>query len=146
MGRLVSFNEAEAAWLLESPGGPVYRHVEQIMLNTAQAAVALAPHASGRTARSLHRRMSVQRGRRVTGTVFSTNPVVRYLEEGTGLYGPRRRIIRSRSGKRMGPIRRPYPRFLRQQKGMRPQPFLRRALELASPYPVAGPGASSGSA
>lgn len=129
------WNEAEVSRLLQEPGGAVYDHIEEITRRTLAEARTLCPHKTGRTAASLQMRMEAN-ARQVRGTVWSDDPVVRYLEQGTGLWGPEHRVITPVRARVMGPIGAPYPRFLRSQQGMRPQPFLRRALSNASPYPV----------
>ncbi|ONK13137.1 HK97 gp10 family phage protein [Streptomyces sp. MP131-18] len=74
----------------------------------------------------------------VLGEVFSDLDYARYVHEGTGVYGPRRRPIR--------PVRRQVLTwrdlgsgervFARQVEGQRPRPFLMDGLLAASPWPV----------
>ena len=100
------------------------------------AAVALAPKRTGRLAAS----HGVEQNRDLLGRfrtghyVFAQTPYAQYVHGGTGIYGPRHRMIDI--GKAMGPL---YigpqlpggkpPRFIRRSRGQRPQPWLQQAAD-----------------
>ncbi|MFE6405120.1 hypothetical protein [Streptomyces alboflavus] len=127
----VTIDQAGMAAFL-GPGGPIWQEVEQRTERVYDAAQTLTPRGeTGRTRGSLYQHVS-ERGRyRIVGTVGSPSEIMVYLERGTGLYGPNPGWITSRTpGKMMGPIRGPYPPFLRRHRGMRPRRPLSRALRV----------------
>lgn len=66
-------------------------------------------------------------GRFETGFhVDATAPHAVFVLRGTGIYGPRHRVIDL--GKPMGPIAAPGPRFIRRSRGQRPNDWLSKAL------------------
>lgn len=87
-----------------------------------------APKRSGRLAES-HRTQQnrARNGRFETGYhVDATAPHAIYVLRGTGIYGPRGRIIDI--GKPMGPIPGPGPRFIRTSRGQQPNDWLSASL------------------
>ncbi len=87
---------------------------------------------TGRLRASINTQLVIRNGRPVA--VVGTNVFyARFVHDGTGLYGPRHRLIR--------PVRRKFLRFrpagsrrfvyVRSVKGMVPNPFLRNALRAA---------------
>jgi hypothetical protein len=92
----------------------------------------IAPRRTGRLASShvtLPTRGSNQFQKRYR--VSALAPYSLYVHEGTGIYGPRR--VRIQYASPVGPIaqRRPgQPRFIRSQRGQRPQPWLTRAADM----------------
>ncbi|MFC1418734.1 HK97 gp10 family phage protein [Streptacidiphilus cavernicola] len=131
----VEWNEPELRELLTGRTGAVVTHISEVTEQVLVAAQAICPRRSGATAASLHAEVEVV-GDLVIGRVGSDSPVVGWLEEGTGLYGPRHQWITPIRARVLGPLPSPYPRFIARSRGMRAQPFLKRALEIGSPYPV----------
>lgn len=62
---------------------------------------------------------------------MSADPVVRYLEEGTGLYGPRRARIYPRQARVLRWADDSGVHYAPSIRGMPAQPFMRRALQIA---------------
>ncbi|BDT39529.1 HK97 gp10 family phage protein [Streptomyces yaizuensis] len=131
-----TWNEQEVQFVLYGAEGPVVRFVERLTGRTRDACESLCPKRTGQTSRSFRTEVRVE-GQTVTGRVWSEDPVVRWLEEGTGIFGP--------TGRRIFPVR---ARVLRWEDrgqvfyapsvaGMRAQPFMKRALTVgARPFPV----------
>lgn len=131
-------NHAALSALLRSPTGPVARDMlrrgirvqSQARRNLAGGAGKPRRIDTGRLRASIYVRPTVSRGapavRVGTGVRYAV-----YVHEGTGIYGPRRAVIRPR---RSGGYLVFRPRgakgtvFVRSVKGMRPNPFLSDAL------------------
>lgn len=130
-------NEAGLRQLLESPDGDVANAVRVILDNTARIARSIVPVDSGRLRHSISTRMEYSR-RAVRGYVYVKPEYGIYVHEGTGIYGPRGAPIEPKRGKYLvfTPKGSSQPVFARQVRGQRPQRFLLRALQTASPWPV----------
>jgi hypothetical protein len=129
-------NPAGMDELLNSPVGPVARLVSGVTRDVLRTVENECPKRSGDTSRSFRSDVTVRPNRRVVGRVYSDDPVVTYLEKGTGLYGPRGRRIVPRNARALRFEVGGQVIFRRSVRGMRPQPFMRRSLEIASPWPV----------
>ncbi|MFJ9719883.1 HK97 gp10 family phage protein [Streptomyces sp. NPDC101213] len=126
-----TWNESELNVALHGAQGPVVRLVERLTDRTREAATALCPKRSGRTSRSFRSEVKVE-GDKVVGRVWSDDPVVEWLEKGTGIYGPRGQRIYPRRAKVLRWEDGGRVFFAPSIKGMRPQPFMRRALEIGT--------------
>jgi hypothetical protein len=129
-------NPAGMDQLLNSPTGPVVQAVNRVVRDTRLACTAECPKRTGETSRTFRDAVEVRPNVRITGRVWSDDPVVGYLENGTGLYGPRRRLITPRRARALRFQVGGEVVFARSVKGMRPQPFMKRSLQIASPWPV----------
>jgi hypothetical protein len=147
---VVTLNQAEIDRVFHSPGGPVFRYVHDLTEQVRNAAVRRAPHDTGALAASIESLVTIY-GDRITGRVGSRLGYARYVQEGTGLYGPKHRLIvpvqakvlAFRPGRMIGPLRRgkkhPSPEkrgpmiFARYVKGSPPNPFLTDALDEVLP-------------
>ncbi|MFJ4960266.1 hypothetical protein [Streptomyces sp. NPDC088739] len=122
--------------LLSSPTGPVVQLVARVTRDVLRTVEVECPKRTGDTSRSFRSDITIRPGRQVRGRVYSDDPVVGYLEKGTGLFGPRARRIVPRRAKALRFEVGGQVVFARSVKGMRPKPFMRRSLEIASPWPV----------
>lgn len=129
-------NSAGMDALLNSPTGPVGRLVSGVTRDVLNTVEIQCPKRTGETSRSFRSDLEVRPNRSIRGRVFSTSDVVGYLENGTGLYGPTRRRITPRRARALRFRVGGQTVFARSVAGMKPQPFMRRSLELASPWPV----------
>lgn len=103
--------------------------VEDVARQIESTAKVLAPKRTGRLARSISigpTRGSNQYQVRYRVTAYA--PYSLYVHEGTGIYGPKRKIIDI--GKGMGPLPPPYPKWIRYSQGQRSQQFLENAAQL----------------
>lgn len=83
-------------------------------------------------------------GSRVVGRVGTDVEYAAYVMIGTGLYGPKRHLIRPVSKKVLSWVPRTAGQggaksgrvFARYVRGVKPRPFLVEALEKVSPWPV----------
>lgn len=122
--------------LLNSATGPVGQLVARVTRDVLRTVEIQCPKRTGDTSRSFRSEVVVRPNRQIRGRVYSDDPVVRYLEEGTGLYGPRRRRITPRTAKALRFEAGGQIIFRKSVRGMEPQPFMKRSLEIASPWPV----------
>lgn len=129
-------NDAGMDALLNNPTGPVGRLVAQVTRDVLRTVEIECPKRSGDTARSFRSDLDVTPNRSIRGRVFSNDDVVGYLEKGTGLYGPNRRRITPRRAQALRFRVGGQTVFARSVRGMKPQPFMRRSLEIGSPWPV----------
>ncbi|MET7814222.1 HK97 gp10 family phage protein [Streptomyces sp. NPDC005395] len=130
-----TWNESGLKLVLYGTEGPVVRLVERLTDQTKEAAIALCPKRSGKTARSFQSEVEAVEGM-VVGRVWSDDPVVEYLEKGTGIYGPRGRRIYPRRARVLRWTDGGQTFYAPSIKGMPAQPFMKRALEIG----VAGYG------
>jgi hypothetical protein len=148
---VVRIRRVALARITQSPSGPVFRHIDTLGRRTANAAKRRAPVDEGVLRASIGHHTRAEPGQvvsRVSCDVFYAI----YQLLGTGIYGPRRRIITPKTKrflrfevKKMGPLqageRNPargnrnivFARFVR---GTPKNPFLQDALREVSPYPV----------
>jgi hypothetical protein len=148
----VTLDRAEIERLLHSRAGPVVRRVEAITVAVEAAAKQRAPVDEGILRASIDHAILVTRGR-VIGRVGTGLKYGLYQHEGTGIYGPRGRVITPKRGRFLvfeskgafGPLprgaRRPAPGgrqlvFARKVRGTPKNPFLLDALVDVSPFPV----------
>lgn len=118
-------NRAEINRYIDRQGGPYIAEVSAAVLRVARFQ---APRRSGALVSSGRVRGPRTRGSRVAATVVFTAKHAIYVQRGTGLYGPRRSVIR--------PTRKRFLRwedngivhFAKSVRGMRPIPFLTDAL------------------
>lgn len=122
--------------LLNSIGGGVWRAVDGVAARVEAACVAECPKRSGDTSRSFSRDMRIRPNRSMRARVYSDDPVVRYLEKGTGIFGPRGRRITPTTKKALRFELGGQVVFAKSVAGMRAQPFMKRSLEIGSPWPV----------
>lgn len=144
----ITINEAAIRDFVTSPAGPIYRAVDTATRRTANSARIEAPADTGHLRSSIQDQVFVQ-GLRVVGRVWTPLAYGLYQHQGTGVYAGRG-PIRPRNGqylvfkpKNMGPVRAGGGSsrhggyvFAKQVKGVPPNPFLLRALEANSPWPV----------
>lgn len=141
---IITINDAEVDRLLRSPDGDVGLAVRRVVNATRNLAVSMAPVDDGPLRASL--RTKYEYGQRtVKGWVYSDLEYALYVHEGTGIYGPKGTPIRPKRGQylvfearnaRTTPRGRGNLVFARQVRGQRPNRFLLRALQAASPWPV----------
>ena len=141
---IMTINDAEVDRLLRSPDGDVGQAVRRVVTSTRNLAVSLAPVDDGPLRASL--RTKFEYGTRaVKGWVYSDLEYALYVHEGTGIYGPKGQPIKPKRGRylvfearnaRTTPRGRGNLVFARQVRGQRPNRFLLRALQAASPWPV----------
>lgn len=140
----ITVNDAEVDRLLRSPEGDVGQAVRRVVLATRNLAVSMAPVDDGPLRASLRTKFEYG-SREVKGWVYSDLEYSIYVHEGTGIYGPRGQPIRPKRGQylvfearnaRTTPRGRGNLVFARQVRGQRPNRFLLRALQAASPWPV----------
>lgn len=121
-------NEAALIQRLCRPGGPVETDIARRSLRVRNQAVLYCTNQmvnirTGRLASSIT--WSIERIGGIPVGVIGTNvEYAKYVHNGTGLYGPHGRAIVRASRKRGG-----YPMV---NKGIRPRPFLTKALEAAN--------------
>lgn len=146
MGVRIEFtwNEPEIDRILRSPDGDVATYVRRVAEATRSLAVAGAPVDDGPLRASLRVQMEYTAGH-VKAWVYSNLEYSIWVHEGTGIYGPRGTPIRPKRGRylvfearnaRTTPRGRGNLVFARQVKGARPNRFILRALQQASPWPV----------
>lgn len=146
----VNVNTAEIERIFHSPAGPVFRHVVDITEQVRNAAVRRAPRDTGALAASIEAVVNVY-GNDIIGHIGSRLDYALYQHEGTGIYGPKHRVIRPvskkvlkfRPGRGFGPLQRgvtrPSPErrgpyiFAKYVKGTQKNPFLVDALEQVLP-------------
>ncbi|MFF9265816.1 HK97 gp10 family phage protein [Streptomyces longwoodensis] len=140
----ITWNEPEIERMLRSPDGDVATYVRRVAEATRSLAVAGAPVDNGPLRASLRVRLET-RGNQVKAWVYSNLEYALYVHEGTGIYGPKGQPIRPKRGRylvfearnaRTTPRGRGNMVFARQVRGARPNRFLLRALQQASPWPV----------
>lgn len=143
----VQVNQAEFRRLTQSRAGPVVRQAERIGRNTVNKAKRNVKVDDGHLRTTIDHTIDVHPGR-VVMRAGSPLAYGLYLHEGTGIYGPKRRVIRPVSAKflrfevkeSVGKVsakgRRPvvFAKFVR---GVKPDKWLVRAFQDACPYPVA---------
>lgn len=130
------------------PGGQIYREIDRQGRRVEAQAKRNANVDTGQMRASIRNSTST-RGRRVTARIGSDVEHALYQHEGTGIYGPRHRVITPKRGKFLrfevsGPVgpRRPGDRgnsnvvYARYVRGTPPNPFLTSALIAVSPWPV----------
>lgn len=118
---------------LFNPGGPLfvdmYRRGRRVQARARQ----LAPRDTGRLQASIFT-MTQRRGRKFTTYIYSDLHYALFQHEGTGIYGPRGRMIVARPGKvfvfrskQTGQLV-----FTTRVRGVKPTKFLERALPAAA--------------
>lgn len=133
----VDLHQAAIRNFLYSPAGPIVRGVGRWAEQVRVAAIANAPKDTGALASSSIIEMSTRPGFVVAEIGFMARHAM-WVHEGTGIYGPRRRPIRSRRKKMRFPNRgggsrggRPSPFvYVSSVRGQPGQPFLVYALYL----------------
>lgn len=146
-------NQAVVDELLRGRSGPVVQHIDDITQAVRNEAVRNVKRDTGALAASIEPTVNVY-GRLVVGRVGSPLHYARYIHEGTGIYGPKKKPItpvyakalRFKPGRMIGPLpaggagTSPEQRggwiFARSVKGVPPHPFLVEAFERTCPYPV----------
>lgn len=94
----VDLHHAQIRNFLYSPSGQVVRGVRRWSEQVREFAIARAPKATGELASSSVVEMNTHPGFVVGVITFRARHAI-WVHEGTGIYGPRGRAIRSRSGK-----------------------------------------------
>ncbi|MEU4228310.1 hypothetical protein AB0F17_28785 [Nonomuraea sp. NPDC026600] len=147
----VRLNQAAYRELVNGPAGPVVRQAERIGRRTVNQAKKNVKVDDGHLRTSIDHNVTVFPGR-VVMRAGSPLDYGLYLHEGTGLYGPKRRVIRplnpaktkalrfevkgtGRGGRGLAKGNRPvvFAKFVR---GIKPDKWLVRAFRDACPYPV----------
>jgi hypothetical protein len=131
--------------LCSAPGGAVYRNLERRAIAVTNAAKALCPVDGGRLRASITYQLVVASGD-LTARIGTNVEYARFVEEGTGMYGPHNQRIYPKTGQYMDVgtgVDRPgvhggvlvftpkgasAPVFARSTAGMRGRPYLRPAL------------------
>ena len=134
----IDFDRGAIAAFLAGPGGQVDREFRRVGRRALARAKRDCPTRSGRTRVSLV--LDVDRNpREIRVFIGSRNraDILRWMHTGTGVYGPRRRPITPKRAHVLRFVGRDgdvvyTPRV----RGMKPNPFLVRALRRASPWPV----------
>lgn len=123
--------------LLTSDSGPVVTHVRGLTRRVENRAKIYVGVDTGRLRGSIQTVILVE-GTRVIGRVGSGLPYALFHHEGTGLYGPRRQVIRPRrpGGVLVFRARSGETVFARESRGAPGTHYLVRALRDVSPYPV----------
>lgn len=116
---------------LARPGGPIYR---DLFTTGKRVEAAAKRHASknvdsGRGRASITTRM-LRRGDVPVARIGTNVGYMRFIHDGTGRYGPRRRDITPRRGKVLVWKSRKTGKliFAKSVKGIRPNPFLKRGM------------------
>ena len=127
----------QAIQQLVSQHGEIGDRVSEITRRVANAARTLAPADKGTLRSSINEEL-VARGNTLVGRVYSDAPQATYLSQGTGIYGPGGQPIRPKRASML--VFKPKGSsefvFTNEVKGARPNKFMLRALEQASPWPV----------
>ncbi|MEV0822545.1 hypothetical protein [Nonomuraea rubra] len=144
----VRVNQAEFRRLTQSPAGPVVRQADQIGRRTVNGAKRNVKVDDGHLRSTIDHTLDVS-ARRVTMRAGSPLAYGLYLHEGTGLYGPKRKVIRPISAKALRfEVKTPGPGgrvpakgrravvFAKFVRGVKPDKWLVRAFRAACPYPV----------
>lgn len=125
MARVV-IDQRALDWLCYSPESPIGRDLERRGIRVESAAVRLCP--VGETGR-LGNNITHEMGRDAQGQFVRVGTNVTYalhVELGTGLWGPKRAVIRPKTKKALYWPGARHP--VAYVKGSRPQPFLRPSL------------------
>lgn len=121
---------------LYSPAGPIVGRVRELGRQVENAAKRMAPVDRGALRASIGMQITVN-GTRIVARVGTGLEYALYVHKGTGLYGPRHRLIRPRRAKALTFKPRSGPRvFVKFSRGQKPNPFLVKALQAVSPWPV----------
>lgn len=133
----VRLNHAAIREFLYSPQGPAFREVERYTRLVANRARQLVGVDSGRLRSSIQHTVTVE-GTRIIGRVGTRLEYGLYHHEGTGIHGPRRRVITPKRSTVLvfTPKGSNNVVFARSVQGSRPNPFLVRALMEMVPWPV----------
>jgi hypothetical protein len=141
----VRINQVEVARMMRSPDGPVVRHIEVLTRRTLNQGKRNVRVDEGTLRASLHQQVTVSADE-VRGRVDTPLEYGLYLELGTGLFGPKKQVIRPVRAKALRfevkgkkPVRGKGSRpvvFARYVRGVEGDRWLTRALEAVSPYPV----------
>lgn len=148
----VHIDQAAVNRALTGPDGAVTRLVEDTCRRVLNEAKRRCPVDEGRLRASLQSSVTVEAGPRVIGRVGTDVEYGVYVHFGTGLYGPKRQLIRPVTAKAMTWIPRTKGQgakrggrktkrdttrvFARYTRGMHPNPFLVEALAAVVPWPV----------
>lgn len=132
----LTINEGKIQELI-SQNGPVGQEVAKVTRQTANAARNLAPADKGMLRGSINEEITAQ-GQTLVGRVYSDAGHAVYVHQGTGIYGPNHAPIRPVRAKmlRFKPKGSSDFVFANEVKGSPPNPFLLKALQQASPWPV----------
>lgn len=94
----VDVNTAAIQEVFLSPSGPAFRHVQNVTERVRNEAVRRAPRDTGALAASTEATVAVY-GTSIIGRVGSRLEYAIYVNEGTGIHGPKKRVIRPVSAK-----------------------------------------------
>lgn len=147
----VRINQAEYVRLTQSAAGPVVRQAEQIKRRTVNGAKRNVKVDDGHLRSSIDGNVTVYPGR-VVMRAGSPLDYGLYLHEGTGLYGPKKRVIRPLNPAKTKALRFEVKTaghggrvlakgnrlvvFAKFVRGIKPDKWLVRAFRDACPYPV----------
>jgi hypothetical protein len=130
----VRVNGTELRRALNSPQGPAVRALRRASAQVESEAKRRCPVDTGRLRASIHTELFTRGGDWIA-KVGTNVHYGRYVEQGTGLYGPRHRVIRPVRAR----VLRWVPRgsnkavFARSVRGVRPRPYLVPALKAVFP-------------
>lgn len=139
----ISINDPELQRLF-SDAGDVGQYVRRIADRTANMARAYAPVDNGPLRASFRVRVVFTKSR-IKAWIYTELEYGLFVHEGTGIYGPKGQMIKPKRGKylvfearnaRTTAPGRGTKVFARQVRGQRPNRYLLRALQTASPWPV----------
>lgn len=142
----IKVNQAELHAFLASPAGPVFAHIDDLAMRTAQLAATKAPRDEGHLAASIEHQTRVE-GTTVIGWAGSGLDYALYVHEGTGIYGPRQQRIYPVTARVLAfepsfGLQKTRPKgkrgfvFAYSVAGMKGTPYLVDALREISPYPI----------
>lgn len=116
----------------------VERELGRTLTSTAYRAEGVAkrkaPVDTGTLRGSINTEPARREGRDLVARVKTTNRYARYQEEGTGIYGPRRQMIRPKTGRLLAWKRNGRWHFARQVRGVKPKRFFKQARDEAVDY------------
>lgn len=117
----VDVNTAAIEEVFLSPSGPAFRHVQNVTERVRNVAVRITPRDTGALAASIEATVAVY-GTSIVGRVGSRLEYAYYVHEGTGIHGPKGRVIRPVSKKvlRFKPSR-PHGPFPAGRRGTSPE-------------------------
>ena len=120
--------------ITSGPQGPLYRYLVQKAALVETEAKRRCPVDTGRLRSSIHTEMFTDDGQ-VIARIGTNVGYARYIEEGTGIYGPRGRPIRPVRAQFLSWVPRGQSKrvFAREVRGVPPRPFLMPALESVFP-------------
>lgn len=125
MATRVRINQREVQRYIDTEGRRYLAEVSAAVLRVARFGT---PYRTGALAGSGRVRGPVTRGLRIASQVVFTARHAKWVHQGTGIYGPRRRMIRPISKQVLRWVDGAGVHFAKQVRGMRGRPYLMDAL------------------